>query len=62
VINIDQSPIGRLHAAIRTYTGTFGPIRTFLRPFPESRIRAMAGRFSFNVKEDVARLAAVKVY
>jgi excinuclease ABC subunit A len=52
VIDIDQSPIGRMpRSNPGTYTNVFTPIRQLFSELPESRVRGYKqGRFSFNVK------------
>ena len=52
VIDIDQSPIGRIpRSNPATYTGVFGEIRDLFTHTPEAMIRGYKpGRFSFNVK------------
>ncbi len=52
IINVDQSPIGRISRSNpATYTGIFTEIRNLFKELPESKIRGYdAGRFSFNVK------------
>ncbi len=52
IINIDQSPIGRLPSSNpATYTKTFDVIREIFAELPESKARGYkGGRFSFNVK------------
>ena len=52
VIDIDQSPIGRIpRSNPATYTGVFAEIRDLFTHTPEAMIRGYKpGRFSFNVK------------
>ncbi len=52
VLDIDQSPIGRMpRSNPATYTGLFTPIRDLYAQLGESQIRGYGpGRFSFNVK------------
>ena len=52
VIDIDQSPIGRIpRSNPATYTGVFSEIRDLFTHTPEAMIRGYKpGRFSFNVK------------
>ena len=59
VIDISQSPIGRTpRSNPATYSGLFTPIRELFAGTQESRSRGyMPGRFSFNVKGGVAKLA-----
>ena len=52
IINVDQSPIGRMpRSNPATYTNVFNDIRDLFAQIPESKIRGWkAGRFSFNMK------------
>lgn len=61
VINIDQSPIGRTpRSNPATYTGVFTDIRDLFSKTNDAKAKGYsAGRFSFNVKEDVVKLAKV---
>ncbi len=62
VIEVSQSPIGRTpRSNPLTYTGVFTDIRKIYELVPEAKIRGYkAGRFSFNVKEEDAKLAVAQ--
>ncbi|XCY66286.1 ATP-binding cassette domain-containing protein [Streptococcus iniae] len=63
LIDIDQSPIGRTpRSNPATYTGVFDDIRDLFAQTNEAKIRGYKkGRFSFNVKGGVVKLALVMV-